>query len=94
MSNDNREARIIQERRKQLMRTQADIAVEVGISLQQYQRFEYGQRRLSATNMRLGLRICAALELNPYEVVFRDEVDFANPYDIGPVWEVNNRNIL
>ena len=75
----NREAKILKERREELGLTQQEIAMEVGLSLQQYQRYEYGSRRLSNSAMKLGLKICAVLELDPYEFTFRDDKDFASP---------------
>ena len=68
--NRNREAQILGERRIELGLTQEDVAFEAGMSLQQYQRYEYGTQQLSNSRMRAGLRICSALELDPYEVVF------------------------
>lgn len=65
----DREGRIIRERRIELGLTQEETAIELGISLQQYQRYEYGERKFSNCPMRIGLRICALLELDPYEVV-------------------------
>ena len=67
---DNREGQILGERRLELGMTQEDVAFEAGMSLQQYQRFEYGTQKLSNSRMKAGLRICSALELDPYEVVF------------------------
>ena len=75
----NREAKILRERRTELGISQQALATEIGIEVRQYQRFEYGQQQISRSNMKLGLRICAALELDPYEVVFEDGIDFAVP---------------
>ena len=72
-----REARILRERRIELNMTQADVAAEVGIDLQHYQRYEYGDALLSNATMKNGLRICAVLDLDPYEVVFENEMDLA-----------------
>lgn len=73
----NREAVILRERRAELHMTQADVAAEVGIEVQNYQRYEYGEALLSNATMKRGLRICTALELNPYEVVFEGAEDLA-----------------
>ncbi len=73
----NREAIILRERRIELNMTQADVAAEVGIEVQNYQRYEYGEALLSNATMKRGLRICAALELNPHEVVFDGIEDLA-----------------
>ena len=67
---DNRGGQILGERRLELGMTQEDVAFEAGMSLQRYQRFEYGTQKLSNSRMKAGLRICSALELDPYEVVF------------------------
>ena len=67
--NNDREGQIIRDRRIELGLTQEQAAMELGICLQQYQRYEYGERRFSNCPMRIGLRICAVLELDPFEVV-------------------------
>ena len=51
--------------------------VYAGLGLQEYQRDEYGKAKLSNARMKVGLRICAALELDPYEVVFENGRDMA-----------------
>ena len=65
----SRERQIIRERRIELGLTQEQAAMELGISLQQYQRYEYGERKFSNCPMRIGLRICALLELDPFEII-------------------------
>ncbi len=67
---DNREGRILRDRRLELGMTQEDVALELHMSLHQYQRYEYGDHCFSNCRMKIGLRICAILELDPYEVVF------------------------
>ena len=74
---DDREAKIIRERRDELYMTQLQVAVEAGLGLQEYQRYEYGKAKLSNARMKVGLRICAALELDPFEVVFENGRDMA-----------------
>ena len=71
-----REALILKKRRKELNMTQTDVANAIGIQLQQYQLFEYGTRKVSTSSMLLGLRLCAVLELDPYELVFEKEADW------------------
>ena len=70
-----REARILKARRIELGLSQTDVAAQSGIQIQQYQKFEYGDRKLSNSSMVLGLRICAVLELDPYEFVFAGDFD-------------------
>ena len=77
MKKMSREAFILGQRREELNMTQKQIAAEIGISLQQYQRFEYGYRDVSAASAKLVLRICAALELDPYELIFENGIDLA-----------------
>lgn len=67
---------ILKARRIELGLSQTDVALNSGISIQQYQKFEYGDRKLSNSSMVLGLRICAVLELDPYEVAFESEKDW------------------
>ena len=74
--NIGREALILKKRRKELGMTQSDVADAIGVQLQQYQMFEYGTRKVSTSSMSLGLRLCAALELEPYELVFEKESDW------------------
>ena len=66
----NREAKILRERRMELGISQQALATEVGMEIRQYQRYEYGTQQLSNSRMKAGFRICSALELDPYEVVF------------------------
>ena len=73
----DREAQLIRSRRKSLGMSQEETAAEIGIGLQAYQRYEYGVAKLSNAMMKLGLRICAALELDPYEAVFESGEDLA-----------------
>ena len=66
---NNREGKILRDRRIELGLSQQELAVELNMSVHQYQRYEYGDSRLRNCPMRIGLRICAVLELDPYEVV-------------------------
>ena len=63
------EGRILRDRRKELGLTQEEVALALGMSIHQYQRYEYGESEMSNTRMRTGLRICAVLHLDPYEVI-------------------------
>jgi len=74
--NIGREALILKKRRKELGLTQTDVADAIGVQLQQYQMFEYGTHKVSTSSMILGLRLCAELELEPYELVFEKESDW------------------
>ena len=48
---DNREGRILRDRRLELGLTQEEIALELGMSLHQYQRYEYGETTLSNADL-------------------------------------------
>ena len=71
-----REARILKKRRKELGLSQMEVALNAGLKLQQYQNFEYGSRKLSNSSCILALRICAVLELDPFELVFENSKDW------------------
>ena len=73
----DREAMILKNRRDSLGLTQDEVAAEAGMSLRAYQRYEYGLFKLSGASMKVGLRICAALELDPFEVIFENGKDMA-----------------
>lgn len=68
-----REGRILRERRNELGFTQMEVAMMSRVELQQYQRFEYGKRSMALGRMEIGLRICAVLELDPYDLLSLDE---------------------
>ncbi len=70
---ENREGKILRYRRLELGLTQQDVALALGMSIHQYQRYEYGESRLSYCRMNIGLRICAVLELDPYDVILLDD---------------------
>ncbi len=73
---NEREALILRKRRSELGITQMEVALNAGIQLQHYQNFKYGIRQLSKSTAILVLRICAVLELDPYEVVFGTDKDW------------------
>ena len=76
MDKTERESRILRERRLELGLSQTEVAINAGLQLQHYQRYEYGDRKLSNSSMILGLRICSILELDPYEFVFDESKDW------------------
>lgn len=71
-----RQVMIMKKRRTEMGFTQTDVAEEAGISLQQYQNFEYGKRKIANCSTIMALRICADLELDPYELVFENGRDY------------------
>lgn len=71
-----RYAAMLRSRRLELGLTQEEVAFDVGIAYQQYQNFEYGYRSIKTASFGLGLRICAILELDPYELIFANDQDW------------------
>ena len=57
----NKEGDYLRKRRKKLGLTQGQVAEQVGVEMQAYQRYEYGKNRLPNASMRIGLRICKIL---------------------------------
>ena len=74
---ESRIPQILKRRREELGYTQQQVADETGMELRQYQRYEYGIQLLTNARMKQGLRICAALELDPFELCFQDGEDMA-----------------
>ena len=70
---NTQQSQILKNRRIELDLTQQEIAVELGMHIRQYQRFEYGEQSLAKCSMQTGLRICSVLHPDPYDVVFPDE---------------------
>ena len=69
----NHTSNILKQRRIELGLSQQAVATELKMHIRQYQRFEYGEQSLSTCSMRTGLRICALLQLDPFEVVFSED---------------------
>ena len=67
--------KIFRSRRLELGMTQEQVALKLGMSIHQYQRYEYGEHRFPNIPMRTGLRVCTVLELDPFELlpVSKDE---------------------
>ena len=71
-----RQTKIMKMRRRELGFRLEDVVEEACITLQQYQNFESGRRRSTNCSAIIALRICAALELDPYDLVFENGRDF------------------
>ena len=52
--------------------SQQDVARELGVHIRQYQRFEYGERSLATCSMKIGLKLCNILQIDPYDVIHID----------------------
>ncbi|MBQ6480145.1 MAG: helix-turn-helix transcriptional regulator [Anaerolineaceae bacterium] len=68
----SRAGEILRDQRKDYGWSQEEVANRVGISFRHYQDLEKGRFDFCNCGLRLGLRICAVLGLNPYYVVFQD----------------------
>ena len=65
-----RESTMLREARLRLGLSQQQVATLIGIQIRHYQRFEYGERDIQEINIRVGLSLCAVLELDPVDLVF------------------------
>lgn len=68
-----RETEILRQARYRLGYSQQQVATIAGLQIRQYQRFEYGETEIYRINMRSGLLLCAALELDPVELIFGEK---------------------
>ena len=68
-----RETEILKQARHRLGYSQQQVATIAGLQIRQYQRFEYGETEIHRINIRAGLLLCAALELDPVELVFGEK---------------------
>ena len=69
----SRTAQILASKRKELGLTQMTVASEIGVPTRVYQRFEYGERKVETCSLQLGLKLCAILHLDPYELISHEE---------------------
>ena len=67
------EAIILLEQRMFFEMTPQEVADELEITIQQYQRYEYGDRDIQKMPLKLGLKLCYMLELDPFELVFGEQ---------------------
>ncbi len=65
-----RESEMIKNARCRLGLSQQQVATLIGIQIRHYQRFEYGEREIQEINIRVGLSLCAVLDLDPVDLVF------------------------
>lgn len=75
---------VLLSRRQQLGLTQQQVADRAHILLRQYQRIESGENDLSKSTMKVGLSICAALLLDPYDFIGINDIDQPDPASIKP----------
>lgn len=74
---------VLQSRRQQLGLTQQQVADRSHILLRQYQRLESGEQPFLRSSIRIGLSVCAALLLNPYEFL-PGTIDQPDPSTMKP----------
>lgn len=75
-----RESSILRSRRLEIGYSQQEIATLMGVNIQQYQRFEYGTRTVARASMRTGLAVCFVLGIDPYMLVFGDDIVLGYTY--------------
>ena len=68
-----RESEMLRKARMKLGYSQQQVATMAGMQIRQYQRFEYGEREVYRVNLRTGLLMCAALELDPVALIFGEK---------------------
>lgn len=61
---DNDQHSVLKEKRQILRMTQQEIADKAKISLQQYQKFESGQRNIKTASFQLACRVIEALDMD------------------------------
>ncbi len=59
--------------RKKIGLSQLQLATELEVQVRQYQRLEYGEQPFSSVNIRLGLKICRILQIDPYDLVLGEK---------------------
>ena len=79
MTRDKDIGKILRSRRLELGLTQEQVALSLGMSIHQYQRYEYGEHKLSNCPMKIGLRICTVFGLDPFEVLADSESNNKDP---------------
>ncbi len=52
--------------------SQLQLATELEVQVRQYQRLEYGEQPFFSVNIKLGLKICRILQIDPYDLVLGD----------------------
>ena len=73
-----REGEMLRKARLKLGYSQQQAATMAGMQIRQYQRFEYGEREVYRVNLRTGLLMCAALELDPVTLIFGEKREALN----------------
>ena len=70
-----RESEMLRRARMKLGYSQQQVATMAGMQIRQYQRFEYGEREVYRVNLRAGLLMCAALEIDPVALIFGEKTE-------------------
>ena len=70
---ETRETQMLRTARKRAGLSQLQLALELDAQVRQYQRLEYGEQPFSSVNIRLGLKICRILQIDPYDLVLGDQ---------------------
>lgn len=74
-----KQCNILKERRMTLGLTQEQVAEKARIHINQYQKFESGERDLYSASFRIGVSICIVLRIDPSTFVALPGYPMANP---------------
>ena len=70
---ETRVTQMLRSARKRSGLSQLQLATELDVQVRQYQRLEYGEQPFSSVNIRLGLKICRILQIDPYDLVLVEQ---------------------
>ena len=70
---ETRVTQMLRSARKRSGLSQLQLATELDVQVRQYQRLEYGEQPFSSVNIRLGLKICRILQIDPYDLVLGEQ---------------------
>lgn len=70
---ETRVTQMLRSARKKSGLSQLQLATELDVQVRQYQRLEYGEQPFSSVNIRLGLKICRILQIDPYDLVLGEQ---------------------
>ena len=77
----------LKEKRVSARLTQQQVADKAGIKLQQYQKFESGERNLRTASFQIACRVLEALDLDIVQIVTKLLRRKSNPPDEYPTYE-------
>ena len=70
---ETRVTQMLRSARKRSGLSQLQLATELDVQVRQYQRLEYGERPFSSVNIKVGLKLCSILQIDPYDLVLGEQ---------------------